>query len=88
MSAHVETADKVLTPSRPELAEPRPSLGARVDELQDKAETLVQRTRDQAIKLEGDVERYVQDKPMKSVLIAAGVGAGVGLVLGVLLARR
>lgn len=88
MSAQAETAEKVLTPARTDGASAKPTLGTRVDELQDRAEGLYQRTKERALRVEGDVERIVQEKPMKSVLVAAGIGAGIGLVLGVLLARR
>lgn len=88
MTAQAETADKVLTPARADGGATSATLGARVDEIQERAGDLYQRTKKRALEVEGDVEHYVQEKPMKSVLIAAGVGAGIGLVLGVLLARR
>lgn len=46
------------------------------------------RTKERAGEMQGQVEDYVQDRPMKSVLIAAGVGACFGLLIGALAARR
>ena len=80
MSAQVDTADKVLTPKSPP-----ENLAAHARE---EAEHLYRRSKERALALEGEFEDYVREKPMKAVLIAAGVGAGLGLVLGVLLARR
>jgi len=90
MAANTDTADKILTPTKTagEADAARGSLGSRVDELQNQVENLVRRTRERAVAVEGDVEKYVQEKPLKSLLIAAGVGAGLGLLLGALLARR
>jgi ElaB/YqjD/DUF883 family membrane-anchored ribosome-binding protein len=60
----------------------------RVDQGRQKAERLYRRTKDRATELEGKFEGYVQERPLKAMLIAAGVGAGVGLILGALVARR
>jgi ElaB/YqjD/DUF883 family membrane-anchored ribosome-binding protein len=83
MSAQVDTADKVLTPKSP--AE-RVQTG--IEEARDKAESVLRRSKERALEIEHDLEDYVRERPVKSVLVAAGVGAGIGLVLGVLLARR
>lgn len=83
MSAHAETADKVLTPKAP-----GEHVADRIEHAREKAETLYRRSRERVEAMEGEFEDYVREKPVKSVLIAAGVGAGLGLVLGVLLARR
>lgn len=83
MSAPVETADTILTPkSTPE------SVSGRLEQAREKVEGVYRRSRDRAVAMEGELEDYVREKPLKSMLIAAGVGAGIGLVLGVLLARR
>jgi len=82
MSAHVDTADKVLTPKAPD------RIQAGIEQAHERAESVLRRTKDRAIEMEHELEGYVRERPLKSVLIAAGVGAGLGLVLGVLLARR
>jgi len=83
MSAQVETADKILTPKAPS-----ESVAGHVEHAREKAENLYRRGKERAAEMEGELENYVREKPVKAVLIAAGVGAGLGLVLGVLLARR
>jgi len=83
MSAQSETAEKILIPKSP--AE---NVAARVDQAREKAESVYRRSKERALEMEGEFEDYVRAKPVKSVLIAAGVGAGIGLVLGVLLGRR
>ena len=83
MSAQVETADKVLTPKSPP-----ENVAAPVEHARERVGHLYRRSKERAVEMEGEFEDYVREKPVKSVLIAAGVGAGLGLVLGVLLARR
>ena len=53
-----------------------------------KAERYVRSTKDRAVEFEDRFEGYVQEQPLKALLIAVGVGAGVGLLLGALIARR
>jgi ElaB/YqjD/DUF883 family membrane-anchored ribosome-binding protein len=43
---------------------------------------LYQRGKDAAVQAEQKFENYVSAHPVKSVLIAAGVGMAVGLLLG------
>jgi ElaB/YqjD/DUF883 family membrane-anchored ribosome-binding protein len=50
----------------------------------DKAAEYYQQGRDKAMEMEHDLEDYVRSQPLKSVLIAAGVG----LLLGILWRRR
>jgi len=83
MSAQAETADKILTPKAP--AE---NIQARTEPGRERAETVLRRSRERALEMEHELEDYVRARPLRSVLVAAGVGAGLGLVLGVLLARR
>jgi ElaB/YqjD/DUF883 family membrane-anchored ribosome-binding protein len=59
-----------------------------LEHVRDTAGQLYRRAKDQALEKERRVEGYVQEHPWKSMLIAAGVGAGIGLLAGVLLARR
>ncbi len=63
-------------------------MAEKVDQGRAKAQQLYHRTKDRATQLEGRFEGYVQERPLKAMLIAAGVGAGVGLILGALVARR
>lgn len=78
------TTDKIFTPARA-AAE---AVEERVGEIRERAEGLYRQSKRKAIELEGEFEDYVKVHPVKSVLVAAGVGAGVGLLLGMLLARR
>ncbi len=54
----------------------------------DRAENLYHRAKDRAMDFEGEVEDYVTTHPMKSVLTAVGIGAGVGVLLSLLFSRR
>ena len=54
----------------------------------DVAETVYRKTTDRAIAMRGGFESYVKEHPVKSVAIASGIGAGIGVLLGVLFARR
>lgn len=83
MSAHVETADKVLTP-----AAAAERTQAPIEPVRERVETFLRRSKERAHEMEHEFEGYVRTRPLRSVLVAAGVGAGLGLVLGVLLARR
>ncbi len=47
-----------------------------------KMRELYQKGKDKAVRMEEGFEHYVQKKPVQSVLIAAGVGALVGYLLG------
>ena len=44
--------------------------------------SLYQRGRDSVVQAEQKFEHYVSANPVKSVLIAAGVGVAVGLLIG------
>jgi ElaB/YqjD/DUF883 family membrane-anchored ribosome-binding protein len=52
--------------------------------LRDQASEYYERGRDMAQQWEQNLEGYIQEQPIKSILIAAGVG----LLLGVLLKRH
>jgi ElaB/YqjD/DUF883 family membrane-anchored ribosome-binding protein len=62
----------------------REAVEARVHDARERMNNLVERGRERAMELENNLEHYVQDQPVKSILIAAGVG----LLLGAILARR
>jgi ElaB/YqjD/DUF883 family membrane-anchored ribosome-binding protein len=64
------------------------NLAGKIERAGDRAGDLYQRVKARAVEKEEEFEGYVKEHPVKSVLVAGGIGAGVGLVLGVLLARR
>ena len=66
----------------------RPNVAERVEELRERAQGLYQRTKQRAVELEGEFENKVREHPVRSVAIAAGVGLGLGVLIGVLAARR
>jgi ElaB/YqjD/DUF883 family membrane-anchored ribosome-binding protein len=66
------------------LSERAHQVGNKIDELADNANQLYGRGKERALEWRDSVDHYVQDRPMKSVLIAAGLG----LFVGALLARR
>jgi ElaB/YqjD/DUF883 family membrane-anchored ribosome-binding protein len=47
----------------------------------DKAQEYYEMSREKAMELEQNVEQYIREKPLQSVLIAAGVGAVLGFLL-------
>jgi len=47
----------------------------------DKAQEYYEMSRQKAVELEQNVESYIREKPLQSVLIAAGVGAVIGFML-------
>ena len=59
-------------------------VGHKIDDIATEAQELYGRGRERAVVWKDNVSQYVQDRPMKSVLIAAGVG----LALGAILTRR
>jgi ElaB/YqjD/DUF883 family membrane-anchored ribosome-binding protein len=64
------------------------SLAGRIERAGERAGDLYQRAKTRAIDKEAEFEDYVKEHPVKSVLVAGGVGAGIGLLLGFLFARR
>lgn len=91
MSTQVSGSDKVLTPGRKD-GETRildtEALAEKVEEVRERARGMVQRSKERALELEHEFEGYVRQHPVKSVAIAAGVGTVLGVVIGVLVARR
>jgi ElaB/YqjD/DUF883 family membrane-anchored ribosome-binding protein len=64
------------------------NIAGKIERAGERAGDLYQRVKTRAVEKEAEFEGYVKDHPVKSVLVAGGIGAGIGLVLGVLLARR
>lgn len=62
----------------------REAAKARFDQAREAASDYYQRAKDKAMEWEEGMEDYVREKPVRSLLIAAGVG----LLLGILLRRR
>lgn len=80
--------DKILTPAK-DVADAAMERGAeKLEGARERVRGLYNKTRDRAAEFEGQMEDYVKDNPMRSVLIAVGVGAGLGLLFGVLFSRR
>jgi len=77
--------EKTLTPARPALADEAAGL---LEHARERAGALTQRVKEGARQKEEQFEGYVREHPVKSVLVAAGIGAGVGLLIGALVARR
>lgn len=66
------------------LSERAGQVGHKIDEIADSASEIYGRGRERALEWRDNVDHYVQEQPMRSVLIAAGLG----LFVGALLARR
>jgi ElaB/YqjD/DUF883 family membrane-anchored ribosome-binding protein len=60
----------------------------KVHEVRDAAAGLCEKGLSEAHELESRVERYVSRKPISSLLIAAGVALGAGLLIGALIKSR
>lgn len=56
----------------------------KVGEARERMGALYERGKERAMEWEGNFENFVSERPLRSVLIAAGIG----LVVGALLARR
>jgi ElaB/YqjD/DUF883 family membrane-anchored ribosome-binding protein len=90
-NATVTMMDKGIPTARTmpeEIPVREPSLADTVEHARETAAGVYQRAKARAMQKEAEFEGYVKEHPVKSVLVAAGVGAGVGLVIGALLARR
>jgi ElaB/YqjD/DUF883 family membrane-anchored ribosome-binding protein len=85
------TMERTFTCAEAEVESPLHEKGIvaeKVAQGRQKAERYVRATKDRAVELEDRFEGYVQERPLKALLVAAGVGAGVGLLLGALIGRR
>ena len=84
-----------LNPPPPvrEARETRPLLDTeqlqeKVRTVKNRAKNLYELNKDRVVEWEEGVEGYVRERPLKSMAIAAGVGAGIGLIVGLFLFRR
>jgi ElaB/YqjD/DUF883 family membrane-anchored ribosome-binding protein len=59
----------------------------KLHEVQEAAAGFYEKGLEEARELESKVERYVSRRPMSSLLIAAGVALGAGLLIGTLIKR-
>jgi ElaB/YqjD/DUF883 family membrane-anchored ribosome-binding protein len=78
-----ETAGQVQQGIRDMGSQVRDAAGEKFDELRQQANEYYEQGRQRATEWEQGLEQYVQDKPIQSLLIAAGVG----MLLGVLWKR-
>jgi len=79
------TREPLTAPARETMTD---ALGESLDQLRERAGDLYRRAKDRTLEQEHRLEDYVEQHPIKSVLVAAGVGAGFGLLAGFLMARR
>ncbi|MCF7860937.1 hypothetical protein K9M79_01735 [Candidatus Woesearchaeota archaeon] len=66
-----------------------------VDKIMDKSESMrdngkkaMSHVKEDAIMIKGNIDSYIRNNPEQSVLIAAGIGAVVGVVLTALMTRK
>lgn len=80
--------DKTIPAARHGLEETAAALGQKAEHARERVGELAHRVKERALETETEFQDYVREHPLKSVLAAAGIGAGLGLVIGALLARR
>lgn len=66
----------------------REKLQGAYDTSKQKIEEVALKAKNQATTMYGDCKEFVEENPTKSVLIAAGVGLTLGVILGAIIARR
>lgn len=80
-----ESADVVTGGKREQVRESARKVGEGIGEMGDVAKKAAleaaEMSKEKASALVGEIEQFVRDKPVQSVLIAAGVGVVVGLLL-------
>lgn len=80
-----ESADVVAGGKREQVRESARKVGEGIGEMGDVAKKAAleaaELSKEKASALVGEIEQFVRDKPVQSVLIAAGVGVVVGLLL-------
>ena len=75
-----ETAQQVQQNLRDLGGQVRDVAGQKYDQLRQQATDYYQQGRDRAMEMEQSLEQYVQEKPIQSLLIAAGVGMLLGIL--------
>jgi ElaB/YqjD/DUF883 family membrane-anchored ribosome-binding protein len=75
-----ESAQQVTENLRSIGSHARDAAGEKINDLKDQANQYYQQGRDHAQEWEKGLEEYVQEKPLQSLLIAAGVGLVLGLL--------
>src|SRR5262245_24384912 len=79
MTAQPNTpADRVINPLKSGADSVLEKGAERLAEARERVGDVLTRTRDRAVEMQEQFEDYVQERPIKSVLVAAGVGAGIG----------
>jgi len=84
MSANYPDPSEVLPAAQREVERAADAVRGKLRDLGDKGRDYLAREKERAVELEEDLEIYVQDHPIRSMLIAAGVG----VVVGALICRR
>ena len=87
MTAQNMTMDKGIATGRG-IPDESPDMIGKVEQARERAVGTYERVKTSLKEKEAKFEGYVQEHPVRSVLVAAGIGAGVGLLFGVLLSRR
>jgi ElaB/YqjD/DUF883 family membrane-anchored ribosome-binding protein len=59
----------------------------KAEDIKDTVGEYYERGIDKAREIEAGLENYVRDNPMRSILIAAGISLGAGLLIGALIKR-
>jgi ElaB/YqjD/DUF883 family membrane-anchored ribosome-binding protein len=75
-----ETAAQVGENLREMGSQVRDTATQQYEQLRDQAADYYQQGRERAMEMEQNLEQYVQEKPIQSLLIAAGVGMFLGLL--------
>ena len=87
MSAQNMTMEKGIPTGRV-IPDGTSELAGTVEHVRERAGDVYERAKSRLMEKEAKFEGYVKEHPVRSVLVAAGIGAGVGLLFGVLLTRR
>jgi ElaB/YqjD/DUF883 family membrane-anchored ribosome-binding protein len=87
-SQPISVGEKIINPVKSSAESMLDRGSEKLAETRGRVSDLLDRTKDRASEMQDQFEGYVQERPLKSVLIAAGVGAAVGVLVGVLAARR
>ena len=75
-----ESAQQVRENLRDLGSQVRDSATQQYEQLRDQASEYYERGRERAMEMEQSLEQYVQEKPIQSLLIAAGIGMLLGIL--------